>query len=314
MTHSIARTFYRLVGVHTLPVTLGLRNIYILPTGYGMLFLVVLGAMLVGSINYNNNLGFLLTFLLGSVMLTAMMHTYGMLHGLRLVAATAAPAFAGEPAMIDITVDAAGRQRKGLRWYFNARETVAQGAEPGHQTRISVPVPTVRRGLLNPGRLRIVSEYPTGLFRAWSRIETDRVCLVYPKPVSAPLSMASTASVHGEGEAVPAAGVDDFQGLRNYQAGDPPGRIHWQSYSRGQGLHVKTFDGLAGADWMLDLNAVRGGDIERRLSILCYHVLEGHRRRCRVGIKLSGQALIPAGRGRVHRDRCLRALALYGKG
>jgi uncharacterized protein (DUF58 family) len=314
MTHVIARTFYRLVGVHTLPVTLGLRNIYILPTGYGMLFLAVLGAMLIGSINYNNNLGFLLTFLLGSVMLTAMMHTYGMLHGLRLVAATAAPAFAGEPAMIEIAIDAAGRQRKGLRWYFNAREIVAQDAEPGRRTRVSVPVPTVRRGLLNPGRLRIVSEYPTGLFRAWSRIETDLACLVYPKPVLVPLKIASSASIHGEGEAVPAAGVDDFQGLRNYQAGDPPGRIHWQSYSRGQGLHVKIFDGLAGADWMLDLNAIRGGDIERKLSILCYHVLEGHRQRCRVGIKLSGQAQIPAGRGRVHRDRCLRALALYGKG
>jgi uncharacterized protein (DUF58 family) len=314
MTHALARTFYRLVGVHTLPVTLGLRNIYILPTGYGVLFLAVLGAMLVGSINYNNNLGFLLTFLLGSVMLTAMMHTYGMLHGMRLVAAMAAPAFAGEPAMIDITIDAAGRQRKGLRWYFNAREIVAQNAEPGRETRVSVPVPTVRRGLLNPGRLRIVSEYPTGLFRAWSRIETELACLVYPKPVFAPLTIASSSSIHGEGEAVPAAGVDDFQGLRNYQAGDPPGRIHWQSYSRGQGLHVKTFDGLAGADWMLDLNAIRGGDIERKLSILCYHVLEGHRQRCRVGITLSGQAQIPAGRGRVHRDRCLRALALYGKG
>jgi uncharacterized protein (DUF58 family) len=65
---------------------------------------------------------------------------------------------------------------------------------------------------------------------------------------------------------------------------------------------------------MLDLNAIRGGDIERKLSILCHHVLEGHRQRCRVGVTLSGQALIPPGRGRVHRDRCLRALALYGKG
>lgn len=314
MTHVIARAFYRLVGVHTLPVTLGLRNIYILPTGYGMLFLAVLGAMLVGSINYNNNLGFLLTFLLGSVMLTAMMHTYSMLHGMRLVAATAAPAFAGESAMIDITVDAAARHRKGLRWYFDARETVAQDAEPGPRTRISVPVPTAHRGPLKPGRLRIVSEYPTGLFRAWSRIETDLVCLVYPKPIFAPIAVASSASIHGEGEAIPAAGVDDFQGLRSYQAGDPPGRIHWQSYSRGQGLHVKTFDGLAGDDWMLDLNAIRGGDIERKLSILCHHVLEGHRQRCRVGVTLSGQVLIPPGRGRVHRDRCLRALALYGKG
>ena len=314
MTRAIARIFYRLVGVHTLPATLGLRNIYILPNVYGLLFLAILGAMLVGSINYNNNHGFLLTFLLGSVMLNAMMHSYSMLHGLRLVAATAKPAFAGESAMIDITIDAGERPRKGLRWYFNDLETVFQNAEPGQLGQVSVPVPTSTRGLLNPGKLRIVTEYPIGLFRVWSRIETNMECLVYPKPIFAPLTIASIASVRGEGEALPTTGVDDFDGLRSYQAGDPPGRIHWQSYSRGQGLHVKAFNGQAGADRVLDLNAIRGDDIERKLSILCYHLLEGDRQRWRVGLKLPGQPLLPPGRGRLHRDRCLRALALYRGG
>ena len=123
--------------------------------------------------------------------------------------------------------------------------------------------------------------------------------------------MARAASAHGEGEMVSSMGVDDFQGLNTYQPGDPPRRIHWQSYSRGRGLHVKTFGGQAGTDWVLDLDAVREGDIERRLSILCFHLLQGHRQRCSVALKLGPQA-IPAGRGRVHRDRCLRALALYG--
>lgn len=313
MTRALARIFYRLVGIHTVPITLGLRNIYILPTGYGMLFLAILGAMLVGSINYNNNHGFLLTFLLGSVMLNAMMHTYGMLHGLRLLAATAAPVFAGEPLMIAITIDAAGRQRRGLRWSFNGTESVGQDAEAGGPMQVSVPVATVRRGLFHPGQLRIVTEYPTGLFRVWSRIETDLEGLVYPKPMSAPLTIARYASVHGEGETIPTAGVDDFQGLKSYQAGDPPGRIHWQSYFRGQGLHVKTFEALTGDDWLLDFKAIRGGDIEHKLSILCASVLEAARQRRRVGVQLPGQPLIPAGKGQGHRDRCLRALALYGE-
>jgi len=40
-------------------------------------------------------------------------------------------------------------------------------------------------------------------------------------------------------------------------AGDPPGRIHWQSYSRGRGLYTKTFAGQAGAGLMLDMKAVK---------------------------------------------------------
>jgi len=307
----IARIFYRLVIVNTIPVTLGLRSIYILPTRYGFLFLTVLAAMLIGSINYNNNLGFLLTFLLGSLMLAAMMHTYSMLFGLRVVSAVAGPAFAGEPVMVAIAAVGNGRQRSGLRWHFNSAATAAADVASNHPTSVCVPVPTTRRGPLDPGWLHIYSEYPTGLFRAWTRVDTGLTCLAYPRPVAAPASVASTASVRGEGEIAPTAGVEDFQGLSAYQPGDPPRRIHWQSYSRGRGLHVKTFGGQAGTDWMLDLDAIREGDIERKLSVLCFHLLQGHRQRCSVAMKLGGQT-IPAGRGRAHRDRCLRALAMYG--
>jgi len=308
----IARTFYRLVGVHTIPLTLNLRNIYILPTGYGMLFLALLAAMLIGSINYNNNLGFLLTFLLGSVMLNVLMHTYSMLHGLRLIEALATPAFAGASVIIDITVEGAGRKRKGMRWFFNESEIVSQDVEPEGRSRISLPVPTLRRGRFKPEPLRIASEYPTGLFRAWARIETNLEYLVYPKPLFAPLPLSDSVSLHGNGKAVATAGVDDFQGLRSYQAGDSPGRIHWPSYLRGQGLHVTAFSGLAGEDWLLDLQAIKGGDLERKLSILCHYVLEAERQRRQVGLKLFDQPLLPPARGRAHRDRCLRALALYG--
>ena len=312
MKKSIARTFYRLVVTSTIPVTLGLRNIYILPTRYGFLFLIVLAAMMAGSINYNNNLGFLLTFLLGSLMLTAMMHTYRMLFGLRLRSAAARPAFAGQPVMVAITADSAGRQRNGIRWSFHPDARVTTDMAAGAQAPVSVPVPTRRRGPLHPGWLRISCEYPTGLFRAWARIDAGLTCLVYPRPISAPAPAATAASDHGEGEVIRSEGAEDFHGLRAYQPGDLPRRIHWQSYSRGQGLHVKTFGGQSGTDWMLDLDAIRAGDIEAKLSMLCFHLLQGHRQRCRVAMKLGIQA-IPAGRGRAHRDRCLRALALYGR-
>jgi uncharacterized protein (DUF58 family) len=163
---------------------------------------------------------------------------------------------------------------------------------------------------LKPRRLRVFSEYPTGLFRARARIDPDLECLVYPKPVSAPAAVAKTAAARGEGETTSGTGVDDFQGLQVYRSGDPPQRIHWQSYSRGRGLHVKTFGGQAGADWLLDLGAIPGGDIENKLSVLCYHVLQGHRQRCSLAMKLGALTISP-GCGRVHRDRCLRALALY---
>ena len=273
---------------------------------------MVLGAMLIGSINYNNNLGFLLTFLLGSLGLTAMMHTYSMLYGLRLVSATSVPAFAGKPIDVEITVAGIDRQRTGIRWHFNTGDHVKGDLLPGRPAQVVVSVSASHRGLFDPGWLRISSEYPLGLFQAWARINTGLQCLVYPRPVSAPAPEAAAASTHGDGHLSTAAGVDDFQGLSAYQPGDPPRRIHWQAYSRGRGLHVKTFAGRTGTDLVLDMARIEGEDIERKLSILCFHVLRAHHQRRGVALTLAGRT-IPAGSGRLHRDRCLRVLALYGE-
>lgn len=313
MTSAITRIFYRFVGGNTtIPVTLGLRNIYILPTGYGLLFLMVLGAMLVGSINYNNNLGFLLTFLLGSLGLTAMMHTYSMLYGLRLTAATALPVFAGEPVEIEIPVAGIDRTRTGVRWTVNAADPFVVDFKQEETARVLVRASTDNRGFFDPGWLRIACEYPLGLFQAWARINTGMKCLVYPRPVAGPAPMVHTLRDAGDGDIARTVGVDDFYGLSAYQPGDPPGRIHWQAYSRGRGLHTKTFVGQAGAGLVLDMEDIKENDKEKQLSILCFHVIQAHLNRGPYGLKLPGQS-IPAGSGRGHRDRCLRALALFGK-
>ena len=312
MTSTIAPTFYRLVGGNTtVPVVLGLRNIYILPTGYGMLYLTVLGAMLIGSVNYNNNLGFLLTFLLGSLGLTAMMQTYSMLYGLRLLSATAMPVFAGESVEVDIRVADVARTRTGLRCYFNAVDPTRADFSPGQPARVLVAAGAGRRGRLDPGWLRIACDYPLGLFRAWARIDTDLQCLVYPRPLSGPMTAATAVSTQRNGDIGRTAGVEDFVGLSAYQPGDPPGRIHWQAYSRGRGLHTKTFAGEAGGARMLDMDDIQGGDTERKLSILCFQILQAHHQGRGFGMHLAGQTF-PAANGRVHRDRCLRAVALYG--
>ncbi len=312
MTSAIARTFYRFVGgITTVPVVLGLRNIYILPTGYGMLYLTVLGAMLIGSVNYNNNLGFLLTFLLGSLGLTAMMHTYSMIYGLRLLSATAMPVFAGELVEVDIRVADVARTRTGLNWYFNATDRTRADFRPNQPARVLVRAWAGRRGLFDPGCLRIACDYPLGLFRAWVRIDTGLQCLVFPRPISGPMSGATTVSAQRNGNIGQTSGVEDFAGLSAYQPGDSPGRIHWQAYSRGRGLHIKTFAGPAGDALMLDMDEIEGGDTERKLSILCFQILQAHHQGRGFGMHLAGQTF-PAANGRVHRDRCLRAVALYG--
>ena len=307
----IARTFYRMVGGNTtIPVTLGLRNIYILPTGYGLLYLTGLTAMLIGSINYNNNLGFLLTFLLGSLGLTAMLHTYGMLYGLRLTAAVATPVFAGETMAVDIVLAEVKRSRTALHWFFHSAPPVIVNLSPDGPTRVRIHAATANRGWFSPPQLRIACNYPLGLFRAWARINTNVCEVVYPQALIGPVPTTESPVDHGEEGSLSVKGTDDFLGLSAYQPGDPPQRIHWQAFSRGRGLFVKQFAGQANAGMMLDMQQIKGHDVEKKLSILCFHVLSADRQRLRFGLKLIGQD-IPPDIGKVHRDRCLRILALF---
>ena len=76
-------------------LTLHYRRIYILPTGNGVSFGVVLLVMLIGSMNYNLSLGYLLTFLLGGMATASILHTFRNLLGLRLRTGRTSPDFAG---------------------------------------------------------------------------------------------------------------------------------------------------------------------------------------------------------------------------
>lgn len=151
------------------------RRVYIFPTRHGFSFYAVLTVMLIGSINYNNSLGFLLTFLLGSLSLVAILHTYRNLAGLNVRARPARSVFAGQETKFALQFDnRAGDERIGI--------TVSSSMDPQEeQPRLSlantnippdsfhsieIKTQTTRRGRLHLGRIVIASRFPLGLFRA----------------------------------------------------------------------------------------------------------------------------------------------------
>ncbi len=68
---AFARWIRRRGPVHP-PLVLGYRQIYILPTRFGWLIGLLLTAMLLGSLNFNNNLGLFTTFLVAGTALLSM--------------------------------------------------------------------------------------------------------------------------------------------------------------------------------------------------------------------------------------------------
>jgi len=293
------------------PVTLGQRRVMIIPTRSGFVFALVLLAMLIGAINYQNSLAFVLTFLLASLSVVSMIHAVRNLYGLRIQGGHPRPAFAGELARFPINVATpAGRQHIALKMFLPDQPPLTFDlAENGGQW-LELSLPASRRGYLVPGRITLYSRYPLGLFHAWSYIHLTLRCLVYPRPDSdrtLPPLMPQDQGPGGER----GRGNDDFTSLRPYHLGDSMRHVHWKALAREQGMLTKQFGGGTNEELWLHWDLLGNLGVEARLSRLTRQVLEADNLGLSYGLALPDTS-IPPSRGDTHKARCLEALALYG--
>ncbi len=267
--------------------------------------------MLLGSINYNNNLGFLLVFLLGSITLVSMIHTYRNLLGIAILSVSAKSVFAGKTALFNFLLRAGTSRRSSIGIKIDKEKTIFENINEKSDEMIAVKLRARSRGILRPVRTVVWSRYPLGLFRAWTVVSPDVSCVVYPNPVAGPLRFSGQQSGDDFGDNKLQRGADDFSGLKQYQPGDPIGRISWKSLSKGLGVFTKEFSGAGGMSIMLDYNAVNTNDVELKLSRLTDMVIKAHNMNAEYGLLLPGRTIAPDNSER-HKHLCLKALAVHG--
>ena len=296
-------------------IVLSHRRVYIVPSRLGLLFGGVLLILLMGSINYTLSLGFALTFLLAGTGLAGMVQTTRNLARLAVQAGRAEPAFAGERALYRLVLVNGAE--------FDRPEILLRHVASGAQCRLDVPaagsaeavlaVPAARRGWQPLGRVMLETRFPLGLFRAWSFVELDCRCLVYPRPEPGALPPPAPSLQTG-GARAHAQGSDDFSGLRDYQPTDSPRHVAWKSAARNENMLTKQFAGEAVAElWLMLSDLPTSLGLEARLSRLAGWVLAAEHSGAHYGLRLPGTELAPA-RGDAHRSACLEALALYQAG
>jgi len=290
-------------------VILTQRSIYIIPTRQGLALGFVLVLMLLGDINYNLSLGYVLTFLLATMAAMSMLHAFRNLAHLEVRAGHADAVFGGGTARFVLHFRNHGKlPRYGLILRDEHGNKACFDMPAQQDSEIVFSVPAVRRGWLPLGKLTLYTEFPLGLFHAWSYLHFDARCLVYPKPLAdAPLPPGDAPDGAGRRSST---GDDDFSGLRNYVAGDALPRIAWKAFAREQGLQVKQFSAQVGEELWLDMADAPGRNDEDRLARMTRWVLDAEAQGLRYGLRLPDGEL-PAGNGAAQRDECLRRIALF---
>jgi uncharacterized protein (DUF58 family) len=323
----LANWIERYRGVETGDVLLDRHRIYILPTRTGLVFWLVVFVLLIGSINFSLQLGYLLTFTIVSMALVSMYHAHRNLSGLTIRGQAVAPVHAGDVASFELTVSnpfSTDRYALNFSFMLPARRWRVPDKEleepmPGtwidvparSVCRIGVGLPTRRRGRRDCPRIRLSTRFPFGLWEAWSYLRPDLSTVIYPLPESGAPPLPATGTGHDESSGITAGG-DEFSGVRPYRPGDPQKMIAWRLAARSDELSVKFFESTGGGDVLLDFESLpQQLDVEQRIARLTRWVLMAEAASLSYGLKLPGTD-VELGRGHEHSERCLEALALYG--
>jgi uncharacterized protein (DUF58 family) len=291
-----------------LPITLTQRRVYIVPSGFGLFFAVMMTAILAGALNYNNNSALLVGLLAVSLGAVSMLQTFRNLDRLSLVQVSADPTHAGEPLHLSFHLHAEDNRTRFAVSLQLGDELRHVEVAAGSTTQVEFSLSGCKRGWFSPEPLRISTVWPFGLFHAWSFLHSDVRTLIYPRAESPPAPLPRTPDAGRIGGTDP--GDEDLRSLREYQFGDATRLIAWKASARTGELLVRQLEAPLSRETVLDFSRIEGLDLERRLSRLTRWVLDAERAGMRYRLVLPGQNLGPD-HGPAHRLRALKALALY---
>ena len=303
---------------------IGKTRIYIIPTHHGFIYVLMLIAMLLGALNYNNSMSFMLCFFLTALAIINMLYTHRNLSGLVLQSYPPTPVFSGQTAQFPIIIsNSSALQRFALE--FTAADgsgfldglhksdwTVCFDMDKKHS--LALPYQTRQRGYSRINRVKIGTRFPLGLFYAWSYFRITDEGIVYPTPDGNQTIPPPQNDNNNDKEAIAGnqSGLDDFIGFRKYQSGDSIKNIAWKAFAcHPDQLLSKQFTGQGIKYIKIDWGQTKpNAPLEHRLSQLCQWILLAEQLDYTYGLKLPDTYIQP-NRGESHQQACLKALALF---
>lgn len=292
---------------------LGQRRIYLLPTRFGLLLLLVAAAVWVGALNYAVSLAYVLAFWVIGLLLVAVLMAYRQLAGLQLQVQESEGVFVGQYAECRLhLLNTTALPRQLLLQSEQGGEWVSCTLAAMEEQSVAIAQLLKQRGRHAYPAIRLWSTAPFGLIRAFAWWRPDGSVLAYPLPLPDRAHQDHRYEA-GRGRYVGHVGddEDDFSHLGEYRQGDTPRQIAWSvlarrdvlaskrfaSQPRGQALHQ-----LAWQDYPALL------DVESRLSRLCWRVLQCEKAGQHYRLQLPGSVVEPQPG---QREQALAALAEF---
>ena len=288
---------------------LSLRKLYILPSGFGWLWLTACAVLVLMGSGAGSTGPLLLAYGgLGLFLLSPFLTQFN-LQGLELRCGTPATGFAGEATTYPLHSHSKA-PRLQLRAGFRGQRQIWSGDLPAGRGCLAVPWTPAVRGLQQPGPLQLESLAPLGLFVCWTLWEPAAAQLIYPARRQGSVGRQAPAAqqrLHGGGQQERTDGGEHWHDLAPHRPEDGMHRIAWKQLARSGTRLSKRFSDPAPEPELLSPDPSLPW--EQALEHLCARCLQLATRGATFGLVLEARRIEPGG-GDGQLRRCLEALAL----
>lgn len=275
------------------------------------------GVVILSAATYNNNLIYILAFVLFSIFFISMIETHNMLKGVKVRVLGVHDSVAGQPIRGQIQLQNTSGDRKllvriqAVKKDMRSKVPVTVNIVNPHSTHLSpFQLKGLPRGVYSMPRMSISSTAPLGLFRAWSYFSAAEKMYVYPIPEGTEYMNQKKAIAvdesHRNGFKVKSG--DDFHQHRDYQPGDPLRQVDWKVFARKRKLLSRQYEGESDRILRFSYMDLANMEPEKRLSQLAKWVDKA------TAMQLPFELIMPNkslnyGQGKGHMVKCQRELA-----
>jgi uncharacterized protein (DUF58 family) len=283
---------------------------------YGLVFIPILAAMLLAAINYDNNLVYIVLFLLISLMVVSVVYTYRNLARLEIRPGHMWPVYAGGTLRYTLVViNHAAYPVYGITFRRPDAppdfRVICESVPPEGTQTVEFIEQVHTRGRFHIREMQVASIFPLGLFRSVHNVRLNWEYVVYPQ-LKGPRQWPSSEPDPRTQDDGHFRGGENFYGLRNYQQGESQRHVDWKAVARGRPMMVKEFgSGGMGRLWF-DWRQLGDMDSESKLSQLAYWAVQADQMGVPFGLRLPHQEFPPLS-GALHLQKCLTALATYSR-
>jgi len=301
-------------------IILDQRSTYILPTKAGFLLMLIILLMMIASTNYQNNLAFLLTFLICSIGIVSIVFTFKNLQGLAFELGKNQSVFAGEEINFNFYVSSqSGSPHLGIAVGFDKKslfylDLPSSDGKPYTKKNFILPIKVEKRGWFSAPKIVTTSCFPFGLLKVWSWFKFKSPVLIYPQPIEPDESVLNRIeNDNGDSNNHTANEDTEYDGITAYKIGDPISRVDWKATAKEQGMYIKSFASMSVNESAFNWDDFSNVEHELRLSYLCYLVLNANNQKQTFSLSLPG-LFVSKDSGEKHLKKCLSNLGLFKLG